>query len=100
MAGSGNCSWGISGKIRELSLIGLLRTSWKASEQFKPLSERPDRHSPSGMLLPVLDACHRPRVVGNGKGWSTRAKLLAGASESGFELITQCASASSVCSAK
>lgn len=100
MAGSGNCSWGTSRKIRESSLFGLLKTSWKASEQFKPLSERPDGRSPSGMLLPVLDACHRQRVVGNGKGWSTRAKLLAEGSESGFELITQCPSARSACSAK
>lgn len=100
MAGSGNCSWGRSRKIRETSLFGLLKTSWKASEQFKPLSEKPDGHSPSGMLLPVLDACHRQRVLGNGKGWSTRAKLLAEGSESGFELITQGAFASSVCCAK
>lgn len=100
MAGSGNCSWGTSRKIRESSLFGLLKMSWKASEQMKPLSEKPGGRSPSGMLLPVLDACHRQRVLGNGKGWSTRARLLAGGSESGFELITQSAFASSVCSAK
>lgn len=88
MAGSGNCSWGASRKIRESSLFGLLKTFWKASEQLKALSEKADRRSASGTLPPGLDTCCRQRVVGNGKGWSTRAKLLAGASESGLELCS------------
>lgn len=40
-------------------LFGLLKTSWKASEQLKPLSEKPDRSSASGTLPPALDACYR-----------------------------------------
>lgn len=61
MSGTWNCSWSTSRKIRESGLFGLLKSSWKASGQFTPLSEKPDGCSPSCMLLPVLDA--------TGRGW-------------------------------